>query len=49
MYPFKYPNDWIEFDSMINLTPSLVNKSRFVEEPSIKKRIIEIVEKLIVK
>lgn len=39
--------DFIEFDSMINLRPSWGNKSRRVEDPAIQKKIIDIVDKLI--
>lgn len=48
LYPFRYPNeDWIEFDSMINLRPSFGNKTRGVDDPEIRKKIVEIVNKLI--
>jgi hypothetical protein len=39
--------DFIEFDSMINLRPSQGNRSRCVENPEIRKRIISIVDKLV--
>lgn len=48
LYPSKYPDgDWIEFDSMINIRPSFGNKSRGVDEPEIREKIIEIINKLI--
>jgi len=48
LYPDKYPDkDWIEFDSIINLRPSLGNNSRNVENLEIREKIIEIVNKLI--
>ncbi len=37
----------IEFDSMINLRPSFSNRSRGVDSPEIRKKVIEIVNKLI--
>ncbi len=40
-------DDMIEFDSMINLRPSQNNRSRSVEDPKIRAKIIEIVNKLI--
>jgi hypothetical protein len=50
LYPEKYPDeDWIEFDSMINLRPSFGNKSRGVDDPEVRKKIIEIVNKLVFK
>ncbi len=41
--------DWLEFDSMINLRPSQNNRSRSVENEETKKRIIEVVKKLVEK
>lgn len=38
--------EWIEFDSMINLRPSQGNRSRGVENPEIRTRIEEIVKRL---
>ncbi len=38
---------WIEFDSMINLRPSQGNKSRGVDDPQIRERIIQLVYKLV--
>lgn len=40
-------DDWIEFDSMINLRPSQGNRSRTVEDQNIQKKIISIVKSLI--
>lgn len=39
--------DFIEFDSMINIRPSQNNKSRYVEDEGIRKRIIEVVKGLV--
>ncbi len=39
--------DWLEFDSMINLRPSQGNKSRSVENKNIQQKITSIVKKLI--
>ena len=47
IYPDIENEDWIEFDSMINLRPSQENRSRGVENPKTQKIIIEIVEKLV--
>lgn len=46
-YPDLKTKDWIEFDSMINLRPSLGNYTRSVDSPEIRKKIIEIVNKLV--
>jgi hypothetical protein len=39
--------DWIEFDSMINIRPLSGNKSRGIEDPILRKKIIIIVNKLV--
>jgi hypothetical protein len=41
-------NDWIVFDSMINLRPSWGNKSRGVDDPKIQEKIRTIVNQLVV-
>jgi phage pi2 protein 07 len=48
-YPEKTGDDFIEFDSMMNLKPGLGNKSRGIEDEKIREKIIEIVGKLIKK
>jgi len=40
-------DDWIHFDSMINIRPSQKNRSRYVEDPNIRARIVEVVKKLV--
>jgi hypothetical protein len=45
-YYFEGP-DKIEFDSMINLRPSLGNRSRGVEDPQIQEKIRNVVKDLI--
>ncbi len=47
IYPDAGLGDWIEFDSMINLRPSQGNRSRGVEDPEARKRITEIVSRLV--
>ena len=47
LYPELKGDDFIEFDSVINLRPSFGNSSRGVDDPKIKEKIIGIVEKLI--
>ncbi len=49
IYPEIQNEDWIEFDSMINLKPAFGNKTRDVEDEARRKKIIEIVNKLILK
>ena len=47
IYPEIENDDWIEFDSMINLKPSQNNRSRGVENLNTQKIIIEIVSNLV--
>ncbi len=46
-YPEIQGNDFIEFDSMINMRPSQGNRSRGVDDESLRKKIIEITAKRI--
>lgn len=48
LYPDAYPKDeWIEFDSMINIRPSWGNRSRSVDDPQIREKIRKIVGTLV--
>ncbi|MEX2375070.1 MAG: DUF5674 family protein [Dehalococcoidia bacterium] len=48
LYPAQFGTDeWVEFDSMINLRPSAGNRSRGVENPATKNLIVEIVNELV--
>ena len=51
LYPDDYDeiDDFIEFDSMINLRPSWGNMTRGVDDVKIQKKIIEIVQNFIEK
>jgi len=40
-------NDWIEFDSMINVRPSQNNRTRGIDNPEIQQKIIKIVNRLV--
>lgn len=46
LYPEKPLEEWIEFDSMINVRPSHGNRSRDVESPEIRETIMSIVNRL---
>jgi hypothetical protein len=48
LYPDKTGENFIEFDSMVNLKPSLGNRTRNVEDKKAQERIKEIVDKLII-
>ena len=48
IYPEKSKEDWIEFDSLINIRPSQGYRSRFVEDAAVREKIISIVNQLII-
>lgn len=48
IHPDKLLNEnWIEFDSMINIRPFVGNKTRGIEDEQIRKKIVTIVSKLV--
>jgi hypothetical protein len=47
IYPELNGDDFVEFDSMINLRPSQNNRSRGVDDMETRKMIVEVVNKLI--
>ena len=47
LYPDLPEEDWLEFDSMINLRPSFGNRSRAVDDLATRERITEIVRRLV--
>lgn len=47
LYLGKTGDDFIEFDSMINLKPLLGNRSRGVEDAKIREKVREVVERLV--
>lgn len=47
IYPEMRGEDWIEFDSLINLRPSQNNRSRGVENEQLREKIVNIVNKLV--
>lgn len=47
LYPEMEGEDFVEFDSLINIRPYQGNRSRDVQDTDIRKRIIEVVSKLI--
>ncbi len=46
-YPELEEADFVEFDSMINLRPWQNNRTRGVDDPTLRKRILEIIRKKI--
>ena len=49
LYPDLFNDDFIEFDSMINMRPSHGNRSRGVTDSTIRTKIITIVGRLIIR
>jgi len=49
LYSDKTGDDFVEFDSVINIRPLQKNRSRGVENEEIRKKILEIVNNLIKK
>jgi hypothetical protein len=48
LYPELSDADFVEFDSMINIRPRQNNRSRDVEIPEIRKKIVAVVNKLVI-
>jgi hypothetical protein len=49
LYPELKGDEFVEFDSMINMRPSQNNRSRGVDDESVRRKIIEIVSKRVTK
>lgn len=47
LYPDVSGEDWLEFDSMINIRPSQGNRSRDVESEDVRQKIKNIVKNLV--
>jgi Protein of unknown function (DUF5674) len=47
LYPGMPPDEWIEFDSMINVRPSQGNRSRGVHDPNVRQQVASIVASLV--
>ena len=46
-YPEKSGEEWIEFDSMVNIKPTHGNSSRGIDSTQIREKILEITQKLV--
>jgi hypothetical protein len=46
-YPEVKGEDWLEFDSLINLRPSQGNRSRGVDDQELRRLIASVVERLV--
>lgn len=48
LYPTDYGTEgWIEFDSMINVRPGQGNRTRSVDDPTTRQRIVSVVDELV--
>lgn len=47
LYPGKTAEEWIEFDSMVNIKPAYGNRSRNVHDPEVREKIKQIVRRLV--
>lgn len=47
IWPEKSADEWIAFDSMINIRPSVGNRSRNIESAEIREKIIKIINRII--
>ncbi|MBI5699799.1 hypothetical protein HZC35_05845 [Candidatus Saganbacteria bacterium] len=47
IYPELNDPEWIEYDSMINLKPAVGNRTRGIEDPKVRDKIVKIVRELI--
>ncbi|MDD5731772.1 MAG: DUF5674 family protein [Patescibacteria group bacterium] len=47
IYPEKTKEEWLEYDSMVNIKPGMGNRSRNIDSEEVKEKIAEIVKKLI--
>ena len=47
MYPDEEGDDWIEFDSMINVRPNQGNRSRSVDDPLEQEKIMHTISLLV--
>ena len=49
LYPQEHGEDFLEYDSMINLRPGQGNKTRGVDDPRIREKIEKLIAKLVQK
>jgi hypothetical protein len=47
LYPDLPHDQWIEFHSMINLRPSFGNRTRGVDDPATREKIVAMVDRLV--
>jgi Protein of unknown function (DUF5674) len=47
LYPERPAEELVEFDSMINVRPLQGNRSRGVEDAAVRRRVLDVVERLV--
>lgn len=47
LYPNRAGDDWVEYTSLINIRPASHNRTMTVEDPNIRQKMKNIIEKLI--
>ena len=47
IYPDRKPDEWLEYQSLINIRPSVGNRSMEIQDEAIRRKIAEIVNALI--
>jgi hypothetical protein len=47
LYPEMPAGEWVEYDSMINLRPSQGNRTRGVDSPETRARILAVINALV--
>jgi hypothetical protein len=47
LYPGVNVEEWVEFDSVINIRPSQGNRSRGVDDPDTRKAVLAVVSRLV--
>ena len=48
LYPEMQGEDFVEFDSLINIRPHQGNRSRDIQDPAVREQIIKVVNTLII-
>jgi len=49
LYPEAEGEDWIEFDSMIEIRPSRGNRSRGMDDPATRERVVAVPDELVIR
>ena len=47
VYPDSAGDEWLEFDSMINLRPSFGNRTRGIDDPDTRSAVVALIARLV--